>query len=150
MFCEEEEKKKEEEGKLDRNLVNQFKNVLKKSKDKSIHYSYASSETPVSSFKSGEDVIKNNLHQKYMTSKDYYNAKVINDIIYNEETHIVSVFKDYLIYDDISEFLRRLYPSNEISLRIKELISYQLQYSVGNFPNYFVLSDLNMFMYKHI
>jgi hypothetical protein len=44
-----------------------------------------------------------------MTSKEYYNVKIINDIIYNEPTHVVSVFKDYLIYDDVSEFLKRPY-----------------------------------------
>lgn len=35
--------------------------------------------------------------------------KIINDIIYNEQTNVVSVFKDYLIFDDISEFLKRFY-----------------------------------------
>lgn len=44
-----------------------------------------------------------------MTSKDFYNVKVINDVIYNENTHVVSVFKDYLIFDDVSEFLKRSY-----------------------------------------
>lgn len=44
-----------------------------------------------------------------MTSKDFYNVKIVNDIIYNESTHIVAVFKDYLIYDDLSEFLKRIY-----------------------------------------
>lgn len=46
-----------------------------------------------------------------MTSKDFYNVKVINDVIYNENTHLVSIFKDYLIFDDISEFLKRSYDS---------------------------------------
>ena len=50
-----------------------------------------------------------NLNKKYLTSREYYNVKIINDIIYNEQTHIVSVFKDYLIFDDISEFLKRFY-----------------------------------------
>lgn len=45
---------------------------------------------------------------------DYYNVKVINDVIYNDETHIVSLFKDYLIFDDISEFLKRTYRLDEI------------------------------------
>ena len=44
-----------------------------------------------------------------MTSKDFYNVKIINDIIYNEPTNIVAVFKDYLIYDDLSEFMKRSY-----------------------------------------
>ena len=40
-----------------------------------------------------------------MTGKDYYDVKIVNDIIYNEQTNIVSVFKDYLIFDDVSESL---------------------------------------------
>ncbi len=43
----------------------------------------------------------------YQKQVDYYNSKVITDIIYNESTNLVSVFKDYLIYDDVSEFLKR-------------------------------------------
>ncbi len=53
--------------------------------------------------------MRENLNSKYLTSRDFYNVKIINDIIYNECTHIVSVFKDFLIYDDISEFLKRFY-----------------------------------------
>jgi hypothetical protein len=29
--------------------------------------------------------------------------------MYNEQRHIVSVFKEYLIYDDFSEYLKRFY-----------------------------------------
>ncbi len=50
-----------------------------------------------------------NLEKKYLTSREYYNIKIINDIIYNENTNIVSVFKDYLIFDDVSEFLKWFY-----------------------------------------
>lgn len=49
---------------------------------------------------------------------DYYNIKVVNDIIYNDETHIVSSFKDYLIFDDISEFLKRSYTMQECFPRL--------------------------------
>lgn len=59
------------------------------------------------------EIIQENLEKKYLTSREYYNVKIINDIIYNECTHIVSVFKDYLIYDDISEFLKRFYQKIE-------------------------------------
>jgi len=60
-----------------------------------------------------EDVVRNNLEKKYLTSRDYYNSKVITDVVYNENTNMVSVFKDYLIYDDVSEFLKRYAPSNQ-------------------------------------
>ena len=59
--------------------------------------------------KSNFQIIKENLEKKYLTSREYYNIKVVNDIIYNETTHIVSVFKDSLIFDDVSEFLKRFY-----------------------------------------
>jgi hypothetical protein len=57
--------------------------------------------------------VKKLLQDKYIQGMDYYNIKVINDVIYNDETHLVSVFKDYLIYDDISEFLKRSYTMDE-------------------------------------
>lgn len=60
-----------------------------------------------------ENIIERNLDKKYLTSRDYYNSKVITDIIYNESTNLVSVFKDYLIFDDVSEFLKRDYDREE-------------------------------------
>jgi hypothetical protein len=33
--------------------------------------------------------------------------KISNDIVYNEKSHITAVFKDFLIYDDYSEFMKR-------------------------------------------
>jgi len=50
------------------------------------------------------------LNQKYKNIQvQYTNVKIVNDLIYNEQTHLVSVFKDYLINDDINEFLKRRY-----------------------------------------
>lgn len=50
------------------------------------------------------------LASKYAGMQDeYINIKVVNDLIYNEQTHMVSVFKDYLINDDINEFFKRNY-----------------------------------------
>jgi hypothetical protein len=63
--------------------------------------------------KSRAQIIEENLNKKYLTSREYYNVKIINDVIYNENTHIVSVFKDYLIFDDVSEFLKRSYNKSE-------------------------------------
>lgn len=39
--------------------------------------------------------------------------EIIDDIVYNEDRHIVSVFKDYLIFDDVGEFLKRFYNYTE-------------------------------------
>ena len=74
-------------------------------------------------------VARENLERKYLTSRDYYNVKIVNDIIYNENAHIVSVFKDYLIYDDVSEFLKRFYASHEAVTRLPKIYDFYDKYS---------------------
>lgn len=86
--------------------------------------------------------------KKYLTSKDFYNVKIINDIIYNEPTHMVAVFKDYLIFDDLSEFLKRHYEDNETIQRLPKIWEFYEKYSKV-FPNYVNLPE-NKFMYKNI
>ena len=83
-----------------------------------------------------------------MTGKDYYNVKIVNDIIYNEATHIVSTFKDYLIYDDVSEFLKRSYTTTEAKARLPKIYEFYEKYSKV-FPNYVVLSE-SQYMFKNI
>jgi hypothetical protein len=60
-----------------------------------------------------QQLIKLNLNKQYMTSQNYYTSKITSDIMYNEPRHIVSIFKDYLIYDDFSEYLKRSYRIDE-------------------------------------
>lgn len=38
--------------------------------------------------------------------------------MYNETRHVVSVFKDFLIFDDFSEYLKRNYNTNESHERL--------------------------------
>ena len=47
--------------------------------------------------------------------------KAVNDLVYNEPTHLVSVFKDFLILDDINEFLKRPYTHVEQRTRLPKL-----------------------------
>ena len=94
------------------------------------------------------NLIKESLEKKYMTGKDYYNVKIINDIIYNESIQIVSVFKDYLIYDDVSEFLKRYYNFSEARNRLPKIYEFYEKYSKV-FPNYVVLAE-SKYMFKNI
>lgn len=79
---------------------------------------------------------------------DYYNVKVINDIIYNDETHLVSLFKDYLILDDISEFLKWYYLEDECYPRLNKIFNFYEQFSKV-FPNYITLEE-SKYMFKNI
>lgn len=84
-----------------------------------------------------------------MTSRSYYNVKVVTDIIYNEPAHLVSVFKDYLIFDDVSEFLRRVYSIQEARERIPRMAEYFIDNCLI-YPTYVALEKENKFMYKNI
>ena len=50
---------------------------------------------------------RNLLNAKHRVNEKTYNFSIINNIIYNEKAHIVAKFKDYLIFDDNSEYLKR-------------------------------------------
>lgn len=47
--------------------------------------------------------------RRYQFEKPEFNVKQINDIVFNERVLIVAMFKDFLIMDDNSEFLKRFF-----------------------------------------
>ena len=93
-------------------------------------------------------VVRRNLKAKYLTGMDYYHLKQVNDIVYNELTHLVSVFKDYLIYDDVSEFLKRTYTYEEVLTRLPKIYAFYEKYSKV-FPNYIGIPE-KRYMFKNI
>lgn len=50
-----------------------------------------------------------NCAKKFMIKQEYYDLKCVNNILFNQQARVVSIFKDYLIYDDICEFLTATY-----------------------------------------
>ena len=77
-----------------------------------------------------------------------YSVNVINDIIFNVQTHIVAVFKDYLIYDDIIELLKTSYRLGEAKDRLHKACDFYEKYSKV-FPNYIALKEKS-YMFKNI
>jgi hypothetical protein len=100
------------------------------------------------SYKGVKSFIQEQLENKYLTSKDFYNAKVINDIMYNEQNKIVALFKDSLIFDDLSEFLKRQYRKDESLERLPKIFEFYDKYSKV-FPNYVSLPE-SSYMFKNI
>ena len=105
-------------------------------------------DCPICGYKELFNAIKLNLEKKYLTTRESYNTKVINDIIYNENTNITSVFKDFLILDDLSEFLKRFYEQHESVTRIPKVCDFYDKYS-KIFPNFINLNE-KKFMFKNI
>ena len=76
----------------------------------------------------------------YNISSNEYNKNLISSIIYNEKLHIVSCFKEFLIFYDPGEFLANFYKLNDSQNKIK---TYSEFYSLNSriFPNYILLSE---------
>ena len=108
-------------------------------------------------------ISKNNISKDYFTkyklsksillkeaNKKYYNYTYINTtyLIFNEKCEIVSRFKDYLIFDDTTEFLKTFYSYKEVIPRLKKIYNFYEKYS-KIFPNYMILPE-NNYLYRNI
>ena len=95
-----------------------------------------------------ERIVFKKFNNYYSNDKDFYNIKVINEIICNESTHIVAEFKDYLISGDYSEFLQKIYNLKECKECLPKIFEYYESCSVI-FPNYVILPE-SKYIYKNI
>ena len=94
-----------------------------------------------------ENIIKWNL-EKYNGNNELYNKFQIQMFLENANTHLISTFKDYLFYDDLTEFLSRFYKKRESSEILGSLFEYY-EKSSYIFPNYTVLNE-GKYVYKNI
>ena len=60
---------------------------------------------------------KKRLIKKYDYPTYFHDIKIIDDIIYNEKTHFVETFKEYLLYEDANEFLMKFYCTKEFKYK---------------------------------
>ena len=87
--------------------------------------------------------------KKYNVTEDKYNKRIINDIIYDEKKHIVSEFKNYLLWAENSEFLKRFYYLHESINRLPKINYYYEKYTLFS-PVYFSLEDIVKIMIKNV
>ena len=92
--------------------------------------------------------MNNYLFKKYYFSPDIYNKTIISNILYNQKYHIVSLFKEILIYDDPGEFFKRYYNLNESYSKIKTYCEFYEKNS-KIFPNYISLPESKI-IFKNI
>ena len=95
-----------------------------------------------------EKKIYKKFKNKYSNDENFYNKKVINEIICNENTHIVSEFKDYLIKEDNLEFLHKIYTIENCMQCLPKIFEYYENSSVI-FPNYIILPE-SKYIYNNI
>ena len=85
-------------------------------------------------------LINSNL-KKYTTTIRKYHIFIINSIIFDQRIHKVAVFKNNLLWDESSEFLKRFYKIRESIERIPKISEYYENYTLFP-PVYFGLEGL--------
>ena len=95
-----------------------------------------------------EKIIHNNLISKYSKFEYSYSLVSINNLIFNEHCLVVARFKDFLILDDMTEFLRRFYNKKELKRRLGKIFNFYESYS-KIFPNYMILPE-SQYLYRNI
>ena len=88
------------------------------------------------------------IYHNYNKVATSYNSLIIDNLLSNGKCHIVALFKEFLIIDDNSEFLKRYYKLKESLPRIKKVAQYYYETSVI-FPNYTPLLEAK-YIYKNI
>ena len=88
------------------------------------------------------------LSKKYDPPSCFYNVKIINDLIFNEETHLVVLFREYCTLENTNEYFRRFYFKEEIIHRMPKILFFYDKYS-KIYPNYTSISE-SKYMYKNI
>ena len=95
-----------------------------------------------------EKVIHIYLLSKYSKFEYSYSLVCINNLIFNEHCQAVARFKDFLILDDMTEFLRRFYTKRELKRRLTKIFNFYESYS-KIFPNYMILPE-SIYLYRNI
>ena len=80
-------------------------------------------------------MIYRKFNKKYNKMPLKYNSNNIDNIIFNDKTHLVSIFKELLILNDSAEFLKRFYALYESLARLPKFFEFYDLYS-KIFPNY--------------
>ena len=95
-----------------------------------------------------EKLVLNKLILRYDKPKSFHDIKIVNDMIFNEKTHFVEIFKEFLIYGDYNEFLKRFYNLKEISNKLPVILNFYEKYS-KIYANYTAIPECK-YMYKNI
>ena len=88
------------------------------------------------------------LFKKYSSGNFSYAKILANNLIFNDNCRVVARFKDFLIYDDNTEFLRRFYTDEESHPRLIKILNFYEAYS-KIFPNYMILKE-SKYLYRNI
>ena len=117
------------------------KNSHKSHKDKTKNISMKMSYKREKNNKITPKYIMRKILRTHDTTIKKYNVLNINAIIFDQKNHKVATFKNYLIWDETSEFFKRYYKLYESVDRIPKISEYYEEYTLFA-PVYFGLDSL--------
>ena len=82
-------------------------------------------------FKELKKIAMNRIHKRYGPKaklKYQYIGFIMENLIFNKNTHLVSTFKDYMIWDYVEEFLKRYYNDKESGERVPKFALFYKNY----------------------
>ena len=85
----------------------------------------------IKTFKELKKIAMNRIHKRYGAKaklKYQYIGFIMENLIFNKNTHLVSTFKDYMIWDYVEEFLKRFYNDKESGERVPKFASFYKNY----------------------
>ena len=88
------------------------------------------------------------LCKKYFVSKKSYQKLLIKNIIYDDKRRLVSIFKEQLIINDTSEYMKKFYKKKESRIKLRKYFELYDKYS-RIFPNYTPLIE-SKYIYTNI
>ena len=88
------------------------------------------------------------LCKKYFVSKKSYQKLLIKNIIYDDKRRLVSIFKEQLIINDTSEYMKKFYKKKESRIKLRKYFELYDKYS-RIFPNYTPLIE-SKYIYMNI
>ncbi len=86
---------------------------------------------PIKKFIELKKIAMNRIHIRYGVQcklKYNYIGYITENLIFNKNTHLVSTFKDFMIWDYIEEFLKRYYNNYESKERVPKFASFYKNY----------------------
>ena len=95
---------------------------------------------PLIEFNRITSYIQKLLYKKYFISKTSYQKNLVKNIIYDDKSRLVAIFKEQLIINDTSEYLKRFYKIRESIVRLNKYFDIYEEFS-KLFPNYAPLTE---------
>ena len=118
-------------------ISNKFKKILIKDPSKS------RKKAPLQIIQLKSKIYLQNQYGSNCNLKNKYSYQVIDNLIFNRNSHLTTVFKDNMINDFIDEFLKRFYKKRESFKKIPQFTSFYL-----NYQRYFCIPTFRVKFYN--